>query len=78
MSKTRGAAPKAETLAAQMQAVAEEEEIEQKADPAFTRWISTKDGIKLGVPEEWLGKHVGQYFGPPLPPSKRALVQEVE
>lgn len=52
--------------------------MEQKADPLYTRWISTKDGIKLGVPEEWLGKNVGKYFGPPLPASNRALVQEVE
>lgn len=78
MSKTRGAAPKAETLAAQMQAVAEEEEIEARADPLFTRWISTKDGVKLGVPEEWLGKRVGKYFGPPLSRSNGAMVQEVE
>lgn len=61
-----------------MQAVAEEEEVEQKADPLFTRWVSTKDGIKLGVPEEWLGKRVGKYFGPPLPPSNGAMVQEVD
>ncbi|KAK5944222.1 hypothetical protein PMZ80_003503 [Knufia obscura] len=78
VSKSRGAAPKAGTLAAQMQAAAEEEELEQKADPLFTRWVSSKDGIKLGIPEEWLGKNVGRYFGPPLPPSNGALVQEVE
>lgn len=78
VSKSRGAAPKAETLAAHMQAAAEEEEAVPKADPLFTRWVSTKEGIKLGVPEEWLGKHVGTYFGSPLPPSNGALVQEVE
>lgn len=61
-----------------MQAAAEEEEVVPKADPLFTRWISTKEGIKLGVPEEWLGKNVGRYFGLPLPPSNGALVQEVE
>lgn len=61
-----------------MQAVAEEEEIEIKADPLFTRWVSTKSGVKLGVPEEWLGKHVGSYFGPVLKPRNGALVQEVE
>lgn len=61
-----------------MQAAAEEEEMQEKADPLFTRWISTKDGIKLGVPEEWLGKNVGRHFGPPLPPKNGALVQEVE
>jgi len=61
-----------------MQAVAEEEYIEQKADPLFTRWVSTKDGIKLGVPEEWLGKKVGKYFGLSPIRSNGALVQEVE
>ena len=61
-----------------MQAVAEEVEIEQKAEPLYTRWVSTKDGVKLGVPEEWLGKKVGQYFGPPLPSNNGSLVQEVE
>jgi len=78
VSKSRGAAPKAETLAAQMQAVAEEEYIEQKADPLFTRWISTKEGIKLGVPEEWLGKKVGRYFSPSTIRGNGALVQEIE
>lgn len=78
VSKSRGAAPKAETLAAQMQAAAEEEEVEQKADPLFTRWISTREGVRLGVPEEWLGKKVGRYFGPPPPSNRRVLVQEVE
>ena len=61
-----------------MQAAAEEEEFQQKADPLFTRWVSSKNGVQLGVPEEWLGKKVGRYFGPPLPPRNGALVQEVE
>jgi len=65
-------------LAAQLQAAAEEEEVQEKADPLFTRWTSTKTGIKLGVPEEWLGKNIGRCFGPALPPSKGALVQEIE
>jgi hypothetical protein len=54
-----------------------EDEVEP-ANPLYTRWISTKDGIKLGVPEEWLGKRAGHTFGPPLPPSNGALVQEIE
>ena len=61
-----------------MQAAAEEEEPEVKADPLFTRWISTKEGIRLGVPEEWLGKNVGRCFGPTLPPSNGTLVQELD
>lgn len=61
-----------------MAAAADEEIMVEKADPMFTRWISTKDGVKLGVPDEWLGKNVGRYFGPPLPPSNGRMVQEVE
>ncbi|ETN43193.1 uncharacterized protein HMPREF1541_02352 [Cyphellophora europaea CBS 101466] len=81
-SKARGAAPKPETLLMlEKQAgeisVDEEEEVE-KADPMYTRWISTKDGVRLGVPEEWLGKSAGRCFGPPLAPSNGALVQELD
>ncbi|KAK5081150.1 hypothetical protein LTR05_007944 [Lithohypha guttulata] len=83
VSKSRGAAPKAETLAAQMAAAGvglgagEEDTLpEQKADPLYTRWVSNKDGVRLGVPEEWLGKKVGTYFGPPLPAGR--MVMEVE
>ncbi|KIW14049.1 hypothetical protein PV08_06830 [Exophiala spinifera] len=79
VSKTRGAAPKPETLAAAAAAIGSpyEEEDYVKANPLYTRWISTKDGIKLGVPDAWLGKNVGKYFGP-LPPSNGPLVQEVD
>ncbi|EXJ90824.1 hypothetical protein A1O1_03929 [Capronia coronata CBS 617.96] len=83
VSKARGAAPKPETLAAAAAAAAagspyEEEEVVPKANPLYTRWVSTKEGVRLGVPEEWLGKRVGRAFGPPLPPSNNALVQEIE
>ncbi|KAJ9497027.1 hypothetical protein LTR99_003771 [Exophiala xenobiotica] len=81
VSKTRGAAPKPETLAAAAAAIGtpyEEEEVAPRAHPLYTRWVNTKEGIKLGVPEEWLGKNVGRYFEASLQPSKGALVQEVE
>lgn len=84
VSKARGAAPKPETLAAAAAAAAagspydEEEVVQQKADPLYTRWVSTKEGVRLGVPEEWLGKRVGRAFGPPLPPSNNTLVQELD
>lgn len=57
---------------------AEEEEEYERANPLYTRWISTKDGVRLGVPEEWLGKKAGRMFGPPLPPSSGALLQEAD
>jgi len=83
VSKARGAAPKPETLAAAAAAAAvgspyEEEEMLQKAHPIYTRWVSTREGVRLGVPEEWLGKKVGRNFGPPLPPSSNILIQEIE
>ncbi|KAK5045889.1 hypothetical protein LTR84_008675 [Exophiala bonariae] len=83
VSKARGAAPKPETLAAAAAAAAagvpyEEEEYVPPAHPVYTRWVSNKDGFKVGVPEEWLGKRVGNYFGPPLTPRNGPLVQEVD
>ncbi|KIX04034.1 uncharacterized protein Z518_07587 [Rhinocladiella mackenziei CBS 650.93] len=86
VSKARGAAPKPETLAAAAAAAAvaaagspyDEDDTIQKANPVYTRWVSTKEGVKLGIPEEWLGKHVGRHFGPPLSPSSNIIVQEVE
>ncbi|KIW63286.1 hypothetical protein PV04_10145 [Phialophora macrospora] len=83
VSKTRGAAPKPETLAAAAAAAAvgspyEEEDVYLRANPIYTRYISTKDGVKLGVPEEWLGKKVGRCFGPPLSPSNGSFVHEIE
>lgn len=33
-----------------------------KANPMFIRWISNKDGNRIGVPEEWLDAPVGGVF----------------
>lgn len=82
-SKTRGAVLKPENLAklereAAGDTSAEEEEWFEKPDPLYTRWISTKDGVKLGVPEEWLGKRVGRVFGSPFAPSNGRMVQELD
>ena len=35
---------------------------EEKADPLFVRWISNKDGNRIGVPEEWLEGPVGAFL----------------
>ena len=81
-NKARGAAPKPETLARITQEAGDaseyEEEYYEKANPLYTRWVSTKEGLRLGVPEEWLGKRIGGLFGPPLPPSNGAMVQELD
>ncbi|KKY22169.1 hypothetical protein UCRPC4_g03356 [Phaeomoniella chlamydospora] len=58
----------------------EEEEI-QKPNPLYARWVSGKNGIKLGVPEEWIGKKVGRYFEGAKnegPARGARLVQEVK
>lgn len=34
-----------------------------KPNPIFVRWISNKDGNKIGVPEEWLEGSAGAMFG---------------
>ena len=81
-NKSRGAAPKPETLAAATAAasataaaaaaagspaVFEEygddggEQFE-KPNPLYTRWVSNADGVRLGVPEEWMGKRIGEIF----------------
>jgi Ino eighty subunit 2 len=33
-----------------------------KANPLFVRWVSNKDGNRIGVPEEWLEGPVGAIF----------------
>ena len=35
---------------------------EQKPDPIFIRWVSNKDGNRIGVPEEWLEGPIGNIF----------------
>ena len=82
-AKRRGANAKPETLAA---AVAAEgagnespgEEPMVKANPLFTRWISDRNGVRLGVPEEWRDKHVGQVFWQPSARLSGKLVEEIE
>jgi Ino eighty subunit 2 len=34
----------------------------QKANPIFVRWVSNKDGNRIGVPEEWLEGPAGAVF----------------
>lgn len=49
----------------------QEEEI-PPANPAYVRWISDKNGCRIGVPGEWFGQPVGSIFG------ERKMVEEVE
>ncbi|RMZ79953.1 hypothetical protein DV738_g3000, partial [Chaetothyriales sp. CBS 135597] len=86
--KSRGAAPKPETLAnlerTHEAAMAEEEEPMEKPSRLYTRWVNNAKGVCLAVPEEWEAKYVGEvlyapfYHGPPLPPSNGRPVQELD
>ena len=35
---------------------------EEKANPLFVRWVSNKDGNRIGVPEEWVDGPIGALF----------------
>lgn len=49
-----------------------------RADPFFTRWVSTSKGLKLGVPDEWLETPAGTPFVRDSAGSANgSLVQEV-
>lgn len=34
----------------------------EKPNPMFVRWISTRQGSVVAVPDEWLGTPVGEVF----------------
>lgn len=42
------------------------------ANPIYVRWISDRDGCRVGVPGEWLGAPVGRLFG------EGKILEEVE
>ena len=61
--------------------VAEEEILDEdvevrKANPVFVRWVSGREGSRVGVPEEWLGGPMGRIFEGLEASGK--MVQEVE
>lgn len=74
--KRRGRIPAGE--AAEASADQEAQEVE-KADPTMVRWVSGREGSRLGVPEEWFGTPTGRVFGEgPLGSNgSRKLVEEV-
>lgn len=56
---------------------AEAEEIEvEKAHPLYVRWVNNRDGSRIGVPNEWIGKKAGRLFGPPSRTSSK-LIEEI-
>ena len=71
--KRRGripAAEAAENAAADQQEAAPELE---PVDPTMVRWVSGREGSRVGVPEEWLGIPGAQIFGG----APRKLVEEL-
>jgi Ino eighty subunit 2 len=34
----------------------------QKPNPLFVRWVSNKDGNRIGVPEQWMEGPIGGLF----------------
>ncbi|KAL2820446.1 PAPA-1-like conserved region-domain-containing protein [Aspergillus granulosus] len=71
--KRRGripAAEAAENAAADQEAAAPEVE---PIDPTMVRWVSGREGSRVGVPEEWFGTPAGQIFGG----TPRKLVEEL-
>ncbi|KAK5164142.1 uncharacterized protein LTR77_010233 [Saxophila tyrrhenica] len=39
---------------------------EERPDPLYVRWVNTKEGSRIGVPEEWLEAPVGEMFSRPV------------
>ena len=71
--KRRGKISAAEIQAAEHgEDASPQEEDVPPANPAFVRWVSDKDGCRIGVPGEWFGTPVGRVFG------ARKMVEEVE
>jgi Ino eighty subunit 2 len=74
--KRRGKISQAEISAQEHGGDESPQEVEEErifpANPVYVRWISNKDGCRLGVPGEWFGQPVGRVFG------ERKMVEEVE
>jgi Ino eighty subunit 2 len=49
-----------------------------KPNPIFVRWISSKEGNRIGVPEEWIDAPVGAMFRNSAGMTSNRLVEEVE
>ncbi|KAH8687374.1 PAPA-1-like conserved region-domain-containing protein [Tricladium varicosporioides] len=52
----------------------------QKPNPLFVRWVSNKDGNRIGVPEEWIEAPVGTIFQNSVKPANGMggkLIEEV-
>ncbi|KAI9891569.1 MAG: 3-oxo-5a-steroid 4- dehydrogenase [Vezdaea aestivalis] len=52
----------------------------EKPKSTMIRWVSNREGIRVGVPEEWLGTPAGRVFEPAVKSSfqPRRMVEETE
>lgn len=64
---------RAEILAAQAADTPGAEDEEEKPDALYVRYVSNRDGSRLGVPDEWLQAPVGELFRG----SAGGMIQEV-
>lgn len=57
---------RAEIIAAQMAdsmaTPGAEDGEEERPDPLFVRWVNSREGSRLGVPEEWMDAPIGDMF----------------
>jgi len=72
--KRRGRVPVAETAAEATPDVPPEP---QKPDPTMIRWVNSRDGCKVAVPDELFGTPVARVFGEAPSNGNRKLVEEV-
>jgi Ino eighty subunit 2 len=49
-----------------------------KPNPIFVRWVSNKDGNRIGVPDEWLEAPVGAIFTGAEGLKSGKLIEEVQ
>lgn len=49
----------------------------QRVDPMFVRWVSTKTGNRVGVPDDLLTGPVGEVFKPSGEGLRGKMVEEV-
>lgn len=50
----------------------------QKANPLYVRWVSSRDGNHIGVPDEWLESPVGAIFAGGAGMKSSKLIEEVQ
>lgn len=72
---------RAEIIAAQhagsMATPGAEDDEEEHPDPLFVRWVNSKDGTRMGIPEEWMESPIGDVFRSGYHGHSGRMVEEV-